>query len=752
MDIYPQGALQVKVKRSPFPHALIKSIDISRAHQLAGVVDIITAADIPATRYGQAIYDQEILASNKVRFAGDPVAAVAATSLETAEEALELIDVEYEQLPAVLDPEEALSKNPPAVVHPDLLSYDTGLDVRLSSLGWSPETPNVCAHFKVRQGDVKKGFARSDMVVENRFTTQMMHAVPLEPYVSVSQVASDGTLEVYTSTQFPFSIREKLSKLLNIPTSRVRVLTPNVGGAFGCKLEMKVEPICCLLALRTKRPVRLQFTREETFVCGSVRHPFIIYLKDGVSKDGFLKARQIRAILDGGAYGGHGISVAKSAIYGASENYKVENFRLDTYRVYTNKPHGGAFRGFGCAQLEWAIESQMDILAEKLGMDKVEFRLKNILRPGDVNVIGEKVSEDTARACLTEAARAIEWNQPKPPSTGAWKKGKGIAIGSKYSRAPSTASVEVRIWPEGYVEVVTGAVDMGQGTFTALAQMAAEEFRIPLDKVVVVSGDTHITPRDEGAYSNRQIYNTGNALLLACRDAKRQIFERASKLLDVDPENLNIEDGVIYRKDDRSISVQLKSLYRRSTYSGYVPQEGGEIVGKASWFSSSEGTDPETGQVRGEKANSFYTYSAVAVELEVNEETGQVRVIRIIGAVDVGKPVNLLGVEGQIEGCIGMGLGTSLLEELVVEEGNVLNADFLNYKVPTSLEAPQEMRTIIVDNTCEKGPYGAKGAGETAITAVPPAIANAIYDAVGARIRDLPITPHRILKGLGKGR
>ena len=752
MDLQLPGMLYAKVKRSPHPHARVLKVDATKAAKLEGVRAIITPKNIPNVRFGAVVLDEQVLAFERVRYVGEPVAAVAAHSLEIAEEALELIDVEYELLPPIFDPESGLSVEKDRALHPEFEKYSVPADIRLGSIGHDPKLPNVTAHFKVRKGDLQNGFRKADEIIENRFTTQMAQQVPMEPYICLCNPDPDGSVTVYTSTQAPMAVRRLLSQAIAVGSEKIRVITPYVGGGFGCKLEVKAEPICALLAQRARAPVRLQFTREETFANSNVRHPFTVYIKDGVMKDGRVVARQVRLILDGGAYAGLGISVTKSSIYGASEVYLVPNFELDSYRVYTNKPPASAYRGFGCAQVEWATESQMNVIAKQLGIDPIEIRRINMLRPGDVTVIGEVVEKPLAGECMNRVLTEIEWDKPKQHSIGSWKIGRGLAIGAKYSKAPTYACAVVKVWPEGIIEVKTGATDIGGGTYTVLAQMAAEEFQIPISKIKITSGDTDIAPFDEGAYSSRQTFNSGKAVVMACKEAKKDLFERAARLLDATPEQLETSDGLIMVTGTSKPPIPIQQVFADSRNAGYFLYEGGEISGKATSRSEMSGLDPETGQVKGDRANSFYMYIATAVQLAVNVETGQVKIQKLVTASDNGKAINPTMVHGQLEGCTATGISTALYEELVVDKGVVLNPSFMDYKVPSSLESlsSNSLKTILLDIPYEDGPFGAKGGGEVGMMTPTPAIVDAISDAIGIRIKNLPATSERVLSELTK--
>jgi len=759
-DIKLPGMLYAKVLRSPYPSAKIISIDTSKAAKLPGVGAVITGKDVPEKRFGASVFDQHVLARNIVRYVGDPVAAVAAISLDIAERALELIDVKYEEISAVFDIEEAWQTSPPAVVHPDLPRYALG---KFPSPRLVQERPNVCNHRPVRHGDVERGFQEADLIIENKFTTAMQQHCCLEPQACVAQVEADGGITIWASRQSIFLAKQYLCNLFELPPSKIRLITSHyVGGGFGGKVTLYAEPIAVVLAKKTRRPVRLVYTREEMFTSGGNRIPFVIKIKDGVKKDGSIVAREMTMLLGMGAYSTSGPLITRNSIYGVVAGYRLPNLKVDAYAVYTNEPFVTSFRGFGSPQAIWAIESQMDIIAETLGMDAAELRRKHILKEGDINTVGEVVHSIGLRECLDKVVDLIEWGTQPKQEEGPWKRGKGLALGNKYSMAPTTALAIVKVLEDGMIEVRESADEIGQGSVTAMAQIAAEEFGISVDKVKVVWGDTNFTPyASRGSTSQRSTFNIGNAVRLACQDTKRQIFKIAAQKLQALPGDMYIKDGKIYVRSESSKAIEIRELFSAerellpSEFGNYIEKEA-EILGKGIWVTRAAPSDPETAQIppdiaqKGGRLTAFYGYGAQAVEVLVNLETGEVKVERIAAAADVGYPINPKMCEQQIEGSLHMGLGTALWEEIVLDKGKVLNPNFRDYKIASALNMPtvDNVKVSLVSAPHRDGPYGAKGMGETQISPTAPAIGNAIYNAVGVRIKDLPITREKVFKAL----
>ena len=745
-DMYLPDMLWSKVLRSPYPHAKIIKIDTTRAEQLPGVIGILTSADLPKTYHGAGLIDEPTMAIDRVRFVGEAVAAVAAETEDIAEEALTLIEVEYEELPAVFDPEISMQSKPPTVIHPDLFSYAYSPVVPPA---FDADKPNVYNHYKIRHGNLEEGFKEADVIIENRFTTAMIQHCQMEPHVAVARAETNGDVTVWTSAQTIYGIKQMLCDALQMTSSKVRVIVPYVGGGYGGKVEIKTEAIAVGLALKTRRPVRLAFSREEVFTSATVRHPAVVYIKDGLKKDGKILAREVKVILNGGAYSEYGYLTVRNATFGAVGTYKIPHFKMDSYGVYTNLPIGGAFRGFGSNQVCWAIEGQMDRIAEQLKIDTMELRFKNLLQEGDINVSGETTHSYGAKECLEKVFDELGGYGITEKGQGPWKRGRGFALGNKYSIAPTASCAFIKLHDDGTVELRTSADEMGQGSRTVLAQIAAEEFKVGFDHVKVVAGDTLVTPYDQGSISSRTTYNTGNAVRLACQDAKRQLFEQSAKLLEAAPQDLDTANGRVFIKGAPDRSIAFNDLFIPTLFaSGKVLQEGGELFGKATWYQYASDEDKDTGQ--GTRLVAFYIHGATGAEVEVNEETGEVRVVKAYSAFDMGKAINPKLCEQQIEGGIGMGIGSALYEEMVIDTGVVLNPNYMDYKIPTSREipGPANAKAFIVEANHQEGPFGAKGLGEGVMIPVGPAIAAAVYDAVGVHLAEMPMTRERVLQAI----
>jgi carbon-monoxide dehydrogenase large subunit len=739
VDLKLAGMLWAKVLRSPHPHARILHIDGSRARIMPGVVAMVTGEDFPGS-LGVIVQDQNFLARDKVRFVGDAVAAVAAVDLDTAEEALSLIRVEYEPLPAVLDPVEAM-KNREVLIHENLSQYPVAPGI------FPVAGTNVCSHFKLRKGDVERGFRESDLILEDTYTSPMLQHAHLEPHASVAQVDSSGKILIWTNTQTPYFNRKALAKGLNLSLNQVRVICTAIGGAFGGKSYLKAEPICVALALKTRGlPVKLVYTREEEFGVATVRHPAIIRCKTGMKRDGTWMAQETELIFDTGAYADIGPRVCRNAGFSAAGPYKVPNVRIDSYCVYTNKPIGGAFRGFGIPQLAWAVESHLDTMAGRLGIDPVQLRLKNAVEEGSLSATGQVLHSVGLKETIRQAAEKIGWGEGSGPF-----RGKGIACMHKSTVTPSSSAAFVKLNEDASVTLLCSAVEMGQGASTALAQIASEELGIPVEKIAVVRPDTDVTPYDMASVSSRSTFFAGNAVRRAAADAREQLLQIAAEILEANPKDLVIESGKIMVRGVPEKAIPITDLPLGEAF--YVGVKGGRgrgrpVLGRGS-FTVEDATplDRETGQ--GKNPSAFWMYATQAAEVEVDPRSGRVKVLRISSAHDVGKSIHPLSIEGQIQGALVMGVGTALFEEMELENGKVKNPTFAEYKLPSALDAP-EMIPIIVEEPHAQGPFGAKGLGEPALAPAAAAIGNAIYAAVGVRIKDLPITPEKIMDGLRK--
>lgn len=742
-DMNLPDMLHAKVLRSTRPHALIKSIHLEKAWELPGVKAIITGKDVPGNRFGAGLWDQPLMASDLVRYIGEPVAAVAAESLEIAEEALALIDVVYEDLPAVFDVEESFAEDTPVVIHPELAQYGHSPNMKPKLIA---ESPNTYQHHIIRSGNLEEGFEQADLVIENRYTTAMIHHVQMEPHCAIARAEVDGSITVWASTGTITAIRNNLAKIFGLPVTRIHLIVPYVGGQFGGRQDLQCAGVATALSMVTQRAVKFAFTREEMFHCATVRCPSIIYMKDGVKKDGTLVARKIKMLQNGGAYADYGFLTVRNSLFVGVQTYRIPNFEASCYGVYTNLPKSGPYRGFGNEQINWAIENQMDIIAEKLALDPVELRRKNLLHEGDISPAGEDVFSIGVEECLQKVVEGSGYDYTDSSwEEGDWLKGIGVAIGSKYSLAPSASCATVRACEDGTLDVYANVEENGQGAITALAQIAAEEMDMELSDVRILGGDTNFTPYDEGAISSRMTYMTGNAIRLACRNLKERLYQLASIRLDAEPQELLTGAKKIFVKADPSRFIHISDLFRFNTLAtGKYIMDGGELIGRATSY---QGCTPQDENGCGKRINAFYTHGAQAVQVAVHKKTGRLKVEKIFSAFDMGKAVNPLLCCGQIEGGVTMGLGSTIMEEVVFDDQGKVLSNFTNYLIPTALDLPEtaDFVTYLVEAYHRDGPFGAKGLGEGTLVAIAPAINQAIYRAVGVRSYAIPIRSEDIM-------
>jgi CO/xanthine dehydrogenase Mo-binding subunit len=728
-DIHLPGMLHAKIKRSPHAHARVLSVDTGRASRLPGVKAVLTYADVPPEaragapfpRAGSLAPDQHVLA-DKVRFRGDGVAAVVAISEDIAEEALDLIDVTYEVLPAVFDPEAALAFGAPSI---------HGTDRNL-----------VIPPVIIAQGDVAAGFAEADHIFEGRYVTSRHVPAFMEPYVCICQPEPGGRITVWSSTQAPFMVRGTLSEVLGIPMTQIRVITEHMGGGFGAKQDLyQLEYLTVMFALRTGRPVKMEYTREETFVAGRSRHPVIVELKQGVKRDGTLTARQARYISNSGAYASHGPGITWVGSMMLGSLHKVPNVYIEGLCVYTNAPIAGAFRGYGAPQAYFALETQMDEIAEALGIDPIELRIRNAYQVGDIGPSDTPFLSVEMPECLRRGAELIGWDRREsvPGSQpGPVKRGIGVATelhsATAYPETKEIANVVVVLNEDGTVQLRTGAADLGTGAKTVIAQIVAEELGVRYEDIHVVAGDTDVVPYDLGAYASRTTFISGGAAQRAAAKAREQLFALAAERLGVLPEQLRAQDGLISVKDQPACSITF-----------------GEVLtpgrGQTAPFILGQG---------GFAPRNDYSFAAQFAEVEVDTETGQTKVLRMVAVHDIGRAINPTGAEGQVEGGLHQGIGYALVEDLVVdpETGRTLNPNFVDYKLLTSQDMP-EIKVEFIEGVDPLGPYGAKGVAEDAVCPTAPAITNAIYNATGVRITELPASAEKVLallaaRGAGK--
>jgi CO/xanthine dehydrogenase Mo-binding subunit len=728
--------LYAKIKRSPYAHARIQKIDASKAIEAPGVRAVINGKDFPELQ----TEDTPALARGEVLYSNQAVVAVAAKTRLLAERAIGLVEVDYQELQAVFDPEIAMSSETPVVI---------------THLGERTEGNNVGRHLKMRKGSVEDGFRSSKLIVENTYTTAMETHFQLEPLTFLAQPDPDGGVTIWGTSTGPHKTQAELSAYLGLDRHLIRSKTPFLGGWFGSKEESHVAAICAMLALKTQQPVKLELSREETMTATGVRHPSKIRVKDGVSADGRIVAREILAIYNGGAYGSLGNNVMRNSLLAASAVYDIPNVKIDTYRVYTNQVPGTPKRAPVGFQMVWAIESQMDYIASKIHVDPIEFRNRHALEDGQENALGELVEGATYRECLARVGRSIGWGT-KPKGEGPWKTGKGISLAGKWGPSgPHEAMVRVR--ENGKVEVWAELVENGAGIYTAILQIVATEFGIPAEDVIVTpfvmgGSDSSTSGLSGGASASRQMVKMGRVVQLACQDAKRRIAEYAARKLNASAEDMDVRGGSVIIKSEPGRSMKLSTLFTRAnvlagklSVGAFV--EGSDFVGHGAVFTKSAEGDPETGRTSGGRFSPYYIPVCQAAEVAVNVETGAVKVIRISAAMDVGKAINPELVNAQIVGSVAMGLSAALGEEMVMTGGRIANSNLADYKILGVLDAPA-IDPIILETAYHDGPFGAKGAGEPSYLPTAAAVRNAIHDAVGIWLNDLPITPENVLEAL----
>ncbi len=719
------GMLHGKIFRSTVPHGRIKRIDTAAAAAVGGVYRVVTGEDIraivPDPYYGPAFHDQPILALDKVRYVGEPVAVVLASDPHVAEEAAHLIVAEYEELPAVYDEIEAMTS--PAIVHDELRPAGTFPDLKHLQ---GRKGTNVALDYHLRRGDAAQALAAADHVFEHTFRTQQVMHTPLEPLVSVAESREDS-LTIHTASQSPSFVRIELARLLGWPENRIRVRAPFLGGGFGAKLYIKLEALVAVLALLTRRPVKVSLTMEEQFFT-ITKHATTFRIKSGVTKDGRIIARECEVWWNGGAYADIGPRVTQKSGFTAPGPYDIEHVAIDSYALYTNLPPAGALRGFGIPQLVWAYESHTDLVARALGLDPLAFRRKNLLRDGRPQATGT-VLQDAALGEVLDCIEALmDWARPFDRGAGPVRRGRGIAIGFKACVAPTTSVAMVTLNADGSCIVYSGTVDMGQGSDTAMAQIAGEVLRLPAEAITVVHSDTDATPYDMATLGSRSLFHMGNAVKLAAEDARAKL--RA----------LAVEAGLPPAAD-----VPIGDIFRKR-----YGMQAGNVIGTATFIPSYTPPDYATGLTP--NATPFWMVGGTGVEVEVDTETGHVRVARLVNVSDAGTPINPKIVATQISGAAIMQLGFTLFEKMEFDAGQLRNASFAEYKIPGLHDLPREMVTEAVAAAQRNGPFGAKGVGETGTFGVSPAIANAIEDAVGVRLTSLPLNAESVYRALASAR
>jgi carbon-monoxide dehydrogenase large subunit len=736
---FGDSLLHARIKRSPHPHALLRKIDTTRARALPGVKAVVTGEDFPR-HIGLYLQDRHIFCRDRVRYVGDPVAGVAATTPEIAQKALDLIDVDYEVLEPVLDPELG-TRSEAAVLHPDLGQYV------VAGFIFPKAGTNISNHFKIRKGDVESAWGQCAAIVEHKYRIPHIQHVPIEPHVAVALVEQSGEITLWGSSQSPFAQRNLIAQSMGISQSRMRVIAPLVGGGFGSKAGVSMEALVVAIAAKVPgRSVKLLLTREEEFYTAFVRQGLVSQFKMGCDAQGRLLAMENVFYWDGGAYTEYGVNVTRAAGYSSSGPYEVPNIKTDSYCVYTNHPVGGPMRGFGMPEMHAGLEQCIDELALKVGMDAVEFRRINCLKAGSSLPTGSRMHPTGLPTCIEKTAEAIGWGRKAPPSAPNKRRGKGLALMWKAPAMPPNAgsSAWVELAEDGTVTVGVGGQEIGQGVFTVAAQMAAAALGVPYESVRIASPvDTRYSPYEWQTVASRLTWSMGNAIVNAARDAKRQILGTVGETWEETPEDLDIVNGVVISyKTEKEIPLKNLAIYGlpKPNDQGW---RGGPVIGRGNFMPTYvTGLNAETGQ--GERAVVHYTTGAQAVELEVDLDTGRIEILRGVSAFDVGKAINPAQVKAQMEGGFVQGMSSALFESLNLKDGVVRSPSFVDYRIATTADAPRDLQSFIVEEAQDDGPWGARGIGEHSMVPTIPAIANAIYDAVGVRLEGPPFTAEKV--------
>jgi CO/xanthine dehydrogenase Mo-binding subunit len=703
-DLMIPGMLYGKILRSSYPHARILSIDTSKAEALAGVVAVLTAADL-----GENVptYNgRPVIAANKVRYVGEPVAALAAADMEIAEEAMSLVDVQYEEMAPVIGIDAARANDAP-LIHED-------------------RSDNICSHERVERGNIREGFAQSDLVVEDHFTFPMVYHYAMEPHSVIAHWNDEG-VTVWSSAQHPFQVRNDIARLFHLPPSRVRMLISYLGGGYGSKSYTKFEPLVVALARKASAPVRVCNSVSESMLTVR-RHAAQVRVKTGFKQDGAIMAREAEIYLDTGAYDDNGPQVTIRAATRVLGPYRIPNILTNAYSVYTTSGSAGSFRAIGAPQVIFAGESQIDIAAARLGMDPAELRLKNLLRKDEELRPGLKGIDANLASGLKKLINASQWRR----SAKKQRSPVGLACAATNAGATPVSVAMARMQSDGVVNLLAGSTEMGQGVRTVLSQIAAEELTVPLDQIRILGADTKVTPYDSSTGSSRSTTCMGNAVQAAARDLKKQLIKIAADALRVPQRQVKLQDGALICGEAR---LSFKETLERRFGKG----SGGELIGRG-----------ETGpDITDNKLPVFWEVGMGMVELAVDQETGQVRIKRLISVADVGKAIHPEGCIGQEEGAAMMGIGHTFFEEMVYDaNGQLLNPNLVDYRLPTFDDVPEEFHTVLVENHDGPGPYGVRGMGEGGLLSVAPSATNAFARATGVRIRDLPLTPERVWRAL----
>jgi CO/xanthine dehydrogenase Mo-binding subunit len=715
------GMLHAKLFRSTLAHGKIKSIDTSAAKKLPGVLHVVTVDDVmkvlASPYYGPAFHDQPILAHEKVRFVGEPVAAVIATDPHIAEQAVQLITAEYEELPAVYDEVDALTSK--VYVHDQLKPAGTFADLKHLK---DAKNTNLALDYRLRRGEFDKAYAAAAHKFEHEFKTQKVLHLSFEPFACIADY-KDTHVTLYDSSQGPSFVRTEIARLLGWSENKVRVKVPYLGSGYGSKLYIKLEALALSLSMIARKPVKIAYTFEEMFY-QITRHPSTFRIKSGVDRDGKIVARKCEVFWNGGAYADIGPRVTQKSGLTASGPYDIDNVEIDSYALYTNVTPSGALRGFGVPQLVWAYEGHTDMMARALNMDPVEFRRKNLMREGGQHTTGQVLKDAPVETVMDKVLDRMNWSQPFDKGSGTVKRGRGFAIAIKAVISPTTSVAIVNVSADGSATLYCGTIDMGQGSDTAMAQMVGEVLNIPAESVRVVPRDTDVTPYDMGTLGSRSLFHMGHAVRRAAEEARDKLKALAKEV--GEPEGSNIPIAELFQKR--------------------YGMQAGNVIGSGVY--KPDYTPPAPGTGQSPNVTPFWMIAGAGAEVEVDTETGHVKIAKLVNVVDCGKAINPKAVTTQISGAALMHVGFTMFEKMHIDGGQVTNASLADYKIPGFHDVPEVMENIYVEHDQSNGPFGAKGVGEVATFCTSPAVANAIDDAVGVRLMEMPLNPESVYRAL----
>lgn len=726
-DLTVPGMTYGKVLRSDLAHARIVRVDASAAEQLPGVVAVLTGADLADIDpyYGHAIKDRTVIAIDRVRFAGEPVAAVAAVDEATASEALSLIQVDYEELPVVATLEQAMAENAPRL-H-DTSTLRAGLFHGLGEL--KAEPGNICYHHTIEKGDVNAAFAKADVIVEGEYLFPAVYQYSMEPHTAIAQWGEDG-LTVWACCQHPHLVRAELASLFGLAFSRTRVIVPFIGGGFGSKSYTKIEPLTAALARKARRPVRIVNTIEEAMMT-TRRHNMKCWMRTAATREGRLIAREVRAWLDTGAYADNGPRVVATAADAAPGPYRWESMKVDAWGIYTNTPPSGSYRAFGSTHMQWIAESQVDEIARKVSLDTLEIRVRNLLHPGEQVRPGGKALDADLVGDIRRIANMLNWDSPKPLDVG-----RGLSVGLLAAGAQPVSTAIVRLEVDGTATIFVSTTELGQGAQTVFSQLVAEQLALPIELVRVLRADTAVTPYDRSTGASRSTSLAGMAVQRAAIDVREQLVKIAAEVWQVTPGSLELRDGAVW---DGTRPLSYGALFKH-----HFGMSGGELIGHGE-------VRPDKGKANYREGPVFWEVCISGAEARVDRDTGRVHINKLVSVADAGTAINPHLVEAQEMGAALQGVGNGLFEEMVFDNGQLLNGNMVDYHVPTVDDLPDEFASELVENEDGPGPYGAKGIAEGGVAAVPSALANALGD-IGISMHELPMTPERVWREISRKR